>query len=133
MSEFAHPPKGKTNSTDHLKPGELLNLDFSFCDIPSIRGFHSMLLIIDTKTRMLWLFCSSNKRAPLTTLHYFFQILQKKINHQKQFELMKTEPLLEIMNLQNYSFSITLLWRLLGDMLPLSMGKLNDHIEPLQI
>jgi len=62
MSKFAHPPKGKTLSTDHLTPGELLHIDYSFWDLPSIRGFTSMLLIIDAKTRMLWLFCSRTKR-----------------------------------------------------------------------
>jgi hypothetical protein len=37
-----------------------------------------MLLIIAAKTRILWLFCSLNKRVPLTTLQYFFQILQRE-------------------------------------------------------
>jgi len=78
MSKFSHPPKGKTINTEALHPGELLHIDFGFWDIPSHRGFTSMLLIIDAKTRMLWLFCSSTKRAPLSTLRYFFSILQRE-------------------------------------------------------
>jgi hypothetical protein len=72
MSKFSHPPKGKTIDTNHIEPGELLHIDFSFWDTQSHRGFTTMLLIIDAKTRMLWLFCSSSKRAPIQTLEYFF-------------------------------------------------------------
>lgn len=68
MSKFSHPPKGPTASTSHLLPGQLLHIDFGFWDLPSHRGFSSMLLIIDAKTRMLWLFCTSNKRAPIKIL-----------------------------------------------------------------
>jgi hypothetical protein len=64
MSKFSHPPKGPTTNTDKLSPGQLLHIDFGFWDIVSHRGFSSMLLIIDAKTRMLWLFCTSNK-API--------------------------------------------------------------------
>jgi len=75
MSKFSHPPKGKTIDTNHIEPGELLHIDFSFWDTQSHRGFTTMLLIIDAKTRMLWLFCSSSKRAPIQTLEYFFRLL----------------------------------------------------------
>jgi hypothetical protein len=78
MSKFSHPPKGKTTNTDMLRPGELLHIDFGFWDLTSHRGFTTMLLIIDAKTRMLWLFCSSTKRAPLSTLEYFFTILHRE-------------------------------------------------------
>jgi len=37
-----------------------------------------MLLIIDAKTHMLWLFCTSNKRAPIKILSYFFSIMKKE-------------------------------------------------------
>jgi hypothetical protein len=30
MSKFSHQPRGKTITTDHLQPGELLHLDFTF-------------------------------------------------------------------------------------------------------
>jgi hypothetical protein len=78
MSKFSHPPKGPTASTAHLLPGQLLHLDFGFWDIPSHHGFTSMLLIIDVKTRMLWLLCTANKRPPLKILDYFLSTLRKE-------------------------------------------------------
>jgi hypothetical protein len=78
MSKFSHPPKGQTISTDHFLPGQLLHIDFSFCGIISHRGFSSMLLIIDAKTGMLWVFCTSNKRPPIILLTYFFSIMQQE-------------------------------------------------------
>jgi hypothetical protein len=60
MSKFSHPPKGPTKQIDHLL---LLHIDFGFLDTASHRGFTSMLLIIDAKTRMLWIFCAKNKGA----------------------------------------------------------------------
>jgi hypothetical protein len=78
MSKFSHPPKGPTTSTSHLSPGQLLHIDFGFRDITSHRGFSSMLLIIDAKTCMLWIFCTANKRAPIKILSYFFSIMKKE-------------------------------------------------------
>jgi hypothetical protein len=62
-------------STDHLSNGEYLHLDYAFWDIPSIQHFTSMLVIVDAKTCMLWLFCFSSKRAPIHIITYFFNIL----------------------------------------------------------
>ena len=75
--KFAHPPKGHTMDTSSLQRGELLHIDFGFYDTVSIRGFTSELVIIDAKTRILWTFPSSSKRAPLHILRYFFTMLSK--------------------------------------------------------
>ncbi len=53
-------------------------MDYAFWDIPSIRNFSSMLVIIDAKTRMLWLFCTSSKRPPMHIISYFFDILSRE-------------------------------------------------------
>jgi hypothetical protein len=37
-----------------------------------------MLLIIDTQTWMLLIFCTANKRPPLIILDYFFTLLTKE-------------------------------------------------------
>jgi hypothetical protein len=74
-AKFKHPPKGSTMPTTHLAKGEYLHLDYAFWDIPSIRNFTSMLVIVDAKTRMLWLYCTSSKRASLHIIIYFFNIL----------------------------------------------------------
>ncbi len=48
--------KGKTVDTEKLKIAELLHIDFKFFNITSLRGFTSILTIIDAKTRKLWVF-----------------------------------------------------------------------------
>jgi hypothetical protein len=77
-AKFTHPPKGKTLDTSHLSKGEYLHMDFAFWDVPSIRHFSGMLVIIDAKTRMLWLFCTSSKRPPMHIISYFFDIMSKE-------------------------------------------------------
>jgi hypothetical protein len=104
MSKFSHPPTGKTLNTDHLHQGELLHLDFSFWDIRSHRGFTSTLLIIDAKTRMLRIFCSSNKRAPLKTIEYFFSILHQENRPPKTIRIDEDGALA-----RNYEFTKLLL------------------------
>jgi hypothetical protein len=77
-AKFIHAPKGKTMTTSHLSKGEYLHMDFAFWDVPSLRQFTGMLVIIDAKTRMLWLFCTSGKRPPLHILTYFFDIMKQE-------------------------------------------------------
>lgn len=74
-AKFTHPPKGKTLDTTHLTKGEYLHMDFAFWDLPSLRHFTGMLVIIDAKTRMLWLFCTSSKCPPLHIISYLLAIL----------------------------------------------------------
>jgi len=76
-TKFTHPPKAKTTSYVLTRRGQLLHIDFSFWTIPSIRGFTSLLSIIDGKDRMLWTFPTASKRPPLAILEYFFSILAK--------------------------------------------------------
>jgi hypothetical protein len=57
--------KGKTVDTSTLQPGELLHIDFAFWDVLSHRGFNAALMIIDTNTRFLWLFCTASKKLPV--------------------------------------------------------------------
>ena len=56
----------------------MLHMDFDFWDKVSIRGFTSMLAIIDACTCLLWLFCTASKRPPLEILEYFLAMLQKE-------------------------------------------------------
>jgi hypothetical protein len=50
-------------------------MDFAFWDIPSRRMNTAVLAIIDSKTRMLWLFCTSSKNPPIHILRWFFATL----------------------------------------------------------
>jgi hypothetical protein len=70
--------KGKTLSMATLKPGELLHMDFEFWDIVSRRLFTAMLTIVDAKTRMLWIFCTSSKKPPIHILKWFFANLRRE-------------------------------------------------------
>jgi hypothetical protein len=45
--------KGKTVTTDRLKPGELLHMDFAFWNIVSRRGFTAVLTIVDACSRFI--------------------------------------------------------------------------------
>lgn len=69
---------GPTTDTTNLKPGELLHIDFMFPNILSIRGFTSILIIVDAKTRKLWIFCTPNKTPPIDTIRFFLYELQKQ-------------------------------------------------------
>ena len=69
-SKFNHPNRGMTVNTDNLKKGNLLHIDFQFYDIVSIRGFSSILSIIDAKTRKLWCFPGPDKRPPITKIKF---------------------------------------------------------------
>jgi hypothetical protein len=64
--------KGNTSSTDKLKPGELLHIDFTFWDIPSHHMFTAFLTIIDAKERMVCIFCTSSKKLPIHILRWLF-------------------------------------------------------------
>jgi hypothetical protein len=77
-AKFTHPPKVKTTPYTLTRKGELLHIDFSFWNETSIRGFSSLLSIIDGKTCMLWNFPTASKRVPLEILEFFFGALSKE-------------------------------------------------------
>jgi hypothetical protein len=58
LATMASPSRGKFFDTFLLRRGQLLHLDFSFWDKISLRGFNSVLSIIDASPRMLWVFCT---------------------------------------------------------------------------
>jgi hypothetical protein len=69
--------KGKTVHAESLGLAELLHIDFALCDTVSHRGFHAILMIIDAKSRTLWLFCTASKKPPLHILQWFFANLRR--------------------------------------------------------
>jgi hypothetical protein len=56
----------------------LLHIDFAFWDVPSRRGFTTMLVIIDNKTSKLWVFCTASNTIPLHILRWFFSNLRRE-------------------------------------------------------
>ena len=76
QSKAKNIPRGSTSDTSHLRPGNLLQMDFMFINNKSIRGFASMLIIVDARTRKLWVFCTPNKTPPIDTVRFFLRCLQ---------------------------------------------------------
>ena len=83
-------PKGSNLDTSHLKPGQRLQMDLGFMRGPSNlqevvereakpkmriiisrQGFTSYLLIIDAKTRYIWVFLLRSKHAPVKLIDRF--------------------------------------------------------------
>ena len=64
-------PRGPTMSTEFLRPGELIHMDFYFMNVTSIRGFTCVLNIVDAKTRNKWEFGTPNKPPPIDTVDFF--------------------------------------------------------------
>ena len=69
---------GPTMDNTPFSPSALLHLDYMFINTPSIRGFTSIIIIVDAKTLKLWLFCTPNKTPPIDTIHFFLHKLQKQ-------------------------------------------------------
>jgi hypothetical protein len=74
-TKTVHPPRAKITSVNLTKRGQLLHIDFSFWNIVSIRGFTSLLSVIDGKDRMLWNSPTASKHAPLQVFDFLFAIL----------------------------------------------------------
>ena len=72
-------PHGKAVNTDHLRPGQLIHLDFFFVNKESIRKFSSILKVVDAKTRRLWLFCTPNKNTLIDIIRIFLTQLRQMV------------------------------------------------------
>jgi hypothetical protein len=70
-----HLPCAKITSVTLTKRGQLLHIDSSFWNIVSLRGFTSLLSVIDGKDCMLRNFPTASKHAPLQVLDFLFAML----------------------------------------------------------
>jgi hypothetical protein len=75
-TKTVHPPHAKFTSSVITQHGQLLHIDFSFWNIVSIRGFASLLSVIDGKDRMLWSLPTASKHVPLSVLDFLFTTLE---------------------------------------------------------
>ena len=62
-SNMTASPKVSTVDTNNLQPGEHIHMDFSFCNVTSIRGFTSMITVVCENIIMIWLFPTSSKQT----------------------------------------------------------------------
>ena len=70
--------KGKTVDTSSYTLGQVIHLDLTFFDTPSIRGFNSVLNIIDAKSRKLFGFPTSAKSVPTRIIKFFLLAMEKE-------------------------------------------------------
>ena len=70
--------KGKTVNTSKLQPGELFHMDFAFYNVNSIRGFTSMLTLVCSKTRMLWVYPTAPKIASVRIIRFILTTIMNK-------------------------------------------------------
>ena len=63
---------------DKLKPSELLNIYFKLFDKNSIRGFTSIIKIVDDKNSKLWVFPGPDKCTPISKLVLFVKQFEKQ-------------------------------------------------------
>ena len=64
-------------NTDNIQPRELLHIDFCFLDETYIRQFTCTLVVVDTKVRKMWTFCTPGKRPPLATVNFLLEQFKK--------------------------------------------------------
>ena len=71
-------PRGPPVDTTELPVGMLFHLDFTFFNVESIRGFSSVLVIVEATTRYLWFFPCRHKSAPIDLCLFFFGHLRRQ-------------------------------------------------------
>ena len=75
--------KGTTVDTSNLQPGELFHTDFAFYNVTPICGFTSMLTVVCTKTRMIWVLPNASKIAPVCIIKFILTTLMNEQHPQK--------------------------------------------------
>lgn len=76
--------RNPSQSTAHLKPGEMLQMDFSFFNKQSIRGFTSYLSCLCVATKYSFKFCTRYKRAPVDIIKWIIQTINNQ-GHQVKY------------------------------------------------
>lgn len=117
-TKTVHPPRAKHSTQVIIKRGQLLHIDFSFWNIPSIRGFTSLLSIIDGKDCMLWNFPTTSKRAPLSILDFFFTMLERDGVTIQAICVDEDGALANSSEFSDFLLTAKFRWILLEDMLP---------------
>ena len=74
--------------TSNIQPVELVYMDFAFYNVTFIHSFTSMITAVCVKTRMLWVFSTAYKRAPVRIIHF---ILTTLMNEQHPFKRVRVD------------------------------------------
>ena len=70
--------KGKTVDTSNFQPGELIQMDFAFCNVTSIRIFTSMITVVHAKIIILWVFPTAYKLDPVRIIRFILTTLNNE-------------------------------------------------------
>ena len=73
--------KCKTVDATNLQSGELIHMDSAFYNVTSIQGLTSILIVLCSKTIMLWLFPTISKRAPTLSASFTSYYQHLRINN----------------------------------------------------
>ena len=85
-AKMTYLPKVTTVDTNNLQPGELIHMNFAFCDVTSIHGLNSihgltsMVTVICERTMMLWVLRTASKQAPVCTISFILKNLNNEQN-----------------------------------------------------
>ena len=75
MTNFS---KGTTVDTTNLWPGEIIHIYFSFWNVTSIRGFTSMITVVCSNNRMIFIFSTAYKRTPVCIVRFILTTLNNE-------------------------------------------------------
>ena len=85
---MTHLPRGEPVDTTTLMDGETINLDFTFYNVTSIKGFSTQINVVDSKYCMLFIFPKTNKYTTLCAIKFIL----KKIEREKhQFKIIRVD------------------------------------------
>ena len=111
--------KKSADKTDPRHIGERFHMDFGFVSgkkdghiVRSHDGYKAYLLIVDAKTRYMWIFLSKNKVPPIQTVKLFLQIHGRKegtrvVRTDQGGELAKCKAFQNMIGAQGYTVETT--------------------------
>ena len=70
-------PRNPPIPVNMLKPGQMLQMDFAFMNVKSIRGFSSYLSCDCVHTKYSFTFCTRHKRSPVDIIRWILSTLAK--------------------------------------------------------
>ena len=104
-------PKGTTYDTNNLQPGELIHMDFALYNVNSIRGFTSVLTVVNAKNIMICVLPTAPKRSPVCIIRFILKTLNNEQHPRKNVrvdEYYASENSTDVTNLLVYEFNISM-------------------------
>ena len=71
-------PKVTKVETINLQRGELINMEFALYNVTYIRGLTSIITVVCSNTRILWLFPTASKLSPVCIFRFILTALKNE-------------------------------------------------------